>query len=139
MFRLPPVAYLIVVFLFVGAVPLAFTGSGVREAPLTLGPQTLILLVPIAALLFVARTGTVVSERGLVVRAVLCRRALPWGSVRGLSFVGSSVYAVQADGLVRLPCVGVNAMGALSRASGGRVPALGDARPRVPPARRLRR
>ena len=66
--RLPRTAYLAVVFLFIGAVVIAFgdsnphglqgnkTGSG--SAGFSIGPQALVLLVPILAAVFIARTAT---------------------------------------------------------------------------------
>jgi hypothetical protein len=59
--------------------------------------------------------------------------------VRGLSVSGRSVYAVCEDGLVRLPCVTVAGLAALSAASGGHLPQLAPPTPRSAPARRPRR
>jgi hypothetical protein len=49
------------------------------------------------------------------------------------------VLLVLADGAVRLPCVRVADLGAVSRASGGHLPELRDPVPRFAPQRRRRR
>lgn len=137
-FRLPRSAYLVVLFLFFGAVPLAFTDNGIYTAHATLGVQTLVLLVPIAVALFIARTRTTVGEAGITVRALFGTRRLSWPQVRGLTVQQRSVYAVRADGAVRLPCVRVADLAAVSRASGGRLPELDEPTPRFAPSRRRR-
>jgi hypothetical protein len=146
-FRLPRSAYLVVLFLLFGAVPVAFTGGtftfdekgDAQGAPAVVGWQTLALLVPVIAAVFVRRTATFVDADGIRVRAAFGSRLLRWDAVRALSVSGRSVYAVLADGSVRLPCVGVQNLGALTRASGGRLPELADPRPRYAPQRRRRR
>jgi hypothetical protein len=147
--RLPRTAYLAVVFLFIGAVVIAFgdsnphglqgnkTGSG--SAGFSIGPQALVLLVPILAAVFIARTATVVSAEGLRVRALFGSRDLPWDTVRGLTVDGRAVYAVVADGAVRLPCVRIAHLGPMSRLSGGRLPEIPDVEPKPAPARSARR
>ncbi len=62
-----------------------------------------------------------------------------WDEVRGLALDGPRVYLVLHDGAVRLPCVRVADLGALSRASGGRLPELADPTPKFAPQRRRRR
>jgi phosphatidylserine synthase len=146
-FRLPASAYLVVLFLLFGAMPLAFTRAGFtfnerggeQGAPLVVGWHTLILLVPVAIAVFIRRTATFVSADGIRVRAVLGARRLPWAEIRGLAVSGRSVYAVLADGSVRLPCVRQGDLGAVSRASDGRLPALADPVPKSAPQRRRRR
>lgn len=147
--RLPRTAYLAVLFLAVGAIPLAFSAGqsqSVREAAgadadtgVTLGPQLLVLLVPIVVAIFIARTATVVSERGLRVRAAFGSKLLPWDSLRGLEVRGRSIYAVQDAGLTRLPCIRLAHLGPLSRMSGGYLPELADAKPKPAVAHRRRR
>ncbi|WP_375489059.1 PH domain-containing protein [uncultured Jatrophihabitans sp.] len=137
-FRLPRITFLVVLFLLVGAFPLALTTSGGEGAPAQVGLQTLIFLVPVLAAVYVARTATVVDAAGISVRAAFGSRALPWAQVRGLSVTGRNVYAVQSDGSVRLPCVRVNDLAALARASGGRLPAIAQPTPKYAPQRRRR-
>jgi hypothetical protein len=146
-FRLPLSAYLVVLFLFFGAIPLAFTASGFsfddrsgeQGAPVVIGWQTLLLLVPVVAAVFIRRTATFVDDAGIRVRALLGSRRLAWDELRGLSVQGRSVYAVTFDGAVRLPCVHVTELGTVSRASGGRLPELADPKPKYAPQRRRRR
>lgn len=147
-FRLPRSAYLIVLFLVFCTVPLAFGDSVVHTAAddasgtsisnVHIGPQIIVLLIPIAAVLFIARTATIVDGTGIRVRAMFGARALPWERVRGLSVTERSVYAVCTDGSVRLPCVRVANLAALSLASGGRLPRVAAPRPKAPPSRRPR-
>ena len=66
-------------------------------------------------------------------------RILPWADLRGLSVTGRSVYAVTNTGSVRLPCVRLADLAAVSAASGGRLPQLPEATPKYAPSRRLRR
>jgi hypothetical protein len=138
-FRLPRSAYLIAVSLLFCAVPLAFAGDGSYGARPVYGPRILFLLVPIAAALYIGRTATVVDRAGIRVRAVLGSRRLRWDELRGLSVAGSNVYAVAADGSVRLPCVHVADLAAVSRASEGRLPPVEPPTPKFAPARRRRR
>jgi hypothetical protein len=49
------------------------------------------------------------------------------------------VYAETIDGSWRLPCIHVNNLAELSRASGGRLPELDDPKPKYAPQRRRRR
>lgn len=138
-FRLPNLTYLVILFLLFGTVPLAFAASGTSSPPARIGLQTVLLVVPLLAAAFVARTATVVDASGLTVRAVLGSRHVPWDDVRGLSVTGRNVYAVVAGGSIRLPCVRVNDLSRMSRASGGRLPALADPTPKAAPSRRRRR
>ncbi len=147
--RLPRTAYLIVLFLLVGSIPVAFSGTGsagVADAAAQhgtngfyVGPAALVLLLPLLAAIYIARTATIVTEDGLRVRAAFGSRSMPWDSVRGLSVQGRSIYAVQDDGVVRLPCVRLAHLGPLSRLSDGRLPPLPDAVAKPAPARRRRR
>lgn len=135
-FRLPPLAYVPVIFVLFGVAPIAFTGNGIEGSPARLSATTILLVVPIAAAAFVARTATVVTSSGIVVRAVFGTRALPWSRVRGLSISGRSVYAVLPDGAVRLPCVRVANLADVARASDGHLPELPEPTPKFAPSRR---
>lgn len=137
-FRLPALTYLVVLFLAFGCAPLAFTVHGIEGEDAVVGPQTLILIVPIVAAIFVARWATIVRVDGITVRAAFGKRVLPWATIRGLSVTGTSVYAVLVDGSVRLPCVRVANLAELSRASGGRLPEIADPTPKYAPQRRRR-
>lgn len=137
-FRLPALTYLAVVFLALGFAPIAFTSHGSDSEGAAVGPQTLVLLVPVLAAVFIARWATIVGPDGIIVRAAFGRRVLRWEAIRGLSVRGRGVYAVTPDGSWRLPCVHVNDLGALSRASRGRLPELPDPTPKYAPQRRRR-
>ncbi len=147
--RLPRTSYLVVVFLLVASIAVAFgdnqphgledSRAGTAFAGFSIGPQAIVLLVPILAAVFIARTATLVSAEGLRVRALFGSRELPWDSVRGLSVSGRGVYAVVDDGAVRLPCVRIAHLGPMSRRSGGRLPELADATPKPAPSRPPRR
>jgi hypothetical protein len=145
--RLPRTAYLAVVLLFFASVAVAFgdshphgvgdTGSGF--AGFSTGPQAIVLVIPVLAAVYIARTATIVTENGLRVRALFGARDLPWDEVRGLTVSGRAIYAVLTDGAVRLPCVRIAHLGPLSRLSGGRLPEMADAVPKPAPAREFRR
>jgi hypothetical protein len=126
-FRLPRLAYAVVLFLLVGAIPLAFTRDGTEGSAAGISVRTLVLVLPALAIAFIARTATIVDDAGIRVRALFGERMLPWTSVRGLSVSDRTVYAVLDEGAMRLPCVRVADLAALSRASGGHVPQLPDA------------
>ena len=146
-FRLPRSTYLVVLFLLVGAIPLSFAGALHSVADSADNPATdvvlswrlLFLLVPILAAVFIARTRTVVDAGGITVQALFGARRLPWSRIRGLSVSRRTVYAVCEDGAVRLPCVTVAGLAALSAASGGHLPQVAPATPKYAPARRPRR
>jgi len=138
-FRLPALAYLVVLLLLFCVAPVAFTDEGVKSPPAVFGPQSLLLLIPIAAAVYIARTATTVDAQGIRVRALFGQRVLRWDEISGLSVSERSVYAVLGDGAVRLPCVRVADLGAVSRASDGHLPELADPTPKFAPQRRLRR
>jgi hypothetical protein len=140
-FRLPRTAYLALLFLAFGLWPVAFYGgqAGGYASPAALSPAIAVLILVPATGFFIARTATIVDARGITVRALLGSRHLPWDQVRGLSITGAAVYAVLADGAVRLPCVRVAHLAALSRASGGRLPQIAEAMPKYAPQPRRRR
>ena len=138
-FRLPTLTYVPVLFLWVGAIPLAFAANSSEGAQGRIGIGILVLIIPALATLFVARTATVVNAGGVLVRAPFGKRVMAWNDVRGLSVTGRAVYAVLRDGSVRLPCVRVSMLSELSRASGGRLPELREPAVKAPPTRRRRR
>lgn len=128
-FRLPRSAYLAVLFLALGVTPMV-------QHPVA----AVIYVVPVAAAMFIARTATIVDSRGITIRALLGSRTLGWDSVSGLSVSGRSVYAVlNRGGSVRLPCVRISDLAAVSAASAGRLPQLREATPKYAPSRRNRR
>ena len=149
--RLPRTSYLVVLFLLLGTIPLAFGGTTSGDLDeivagkqfgvggFAVGPLTALLIIPILAAVFIARTATVVSAQGLRVRAVFGSRDLAWDEIRGLAVHGRAIYAVIADGAVRLPCVRLAHLGPISRLSEGRLPELPDATPKPAPQRRRRR
>ena len=139
MFRLSRTAYLVVLFLFVGVIPFALAGGSSDGGDATFGPRVLLFLVPVAAAFFIARTGTVVGPDGITVRALLGSRAMPWSDITGISVRGSTVYAVLTDGSVRLPCVQLANLAAVSKASGDHLPDLREPAPKQPPGRQRRR
>lgn len=139
-FRLPRLAYLVVVFLLFCVAPLAFSrGGGENGGPAGLSARTALVLIPILAAVFIARTATFVGPAGLRVRAVFGSRRVAWSDVRGLSVSGRSVYAVLADGSVRLPCVRVADLAEVARVSDGRLPEIADPVPKYAPSKRSRR
>ena len=138
-FRLPKSAYLAVLFLIFCVLPLAFAKDGSYGAEPAYGPRMLFLLIPVVAVVFIARTATIVSADGIRVRAVFGSRRLPWAELRGLSIEGRSVYAVLPDGAVRLPCVRVADLAAVSKLSDGRMPQMPEPTPKYAPSRRSRR
>ncbi|MEO6886853.1 MAG: PH domain-containing protein, partial [Jatrophihabitantaceae bacterium] len=79
---------------------------------------------------------TFANASGLRVRALLGSKTMPWTTITGLSVDTRSVYAVQADGAVRLPCVRVADLGNLSFASDGRLPEISQPTLKFAPARR---
>ena len=119
--------------------PLAFTDRGTESAPATIGPQTALLVIPIVAALMIARTATTVDGGGITVKLALGSRRIPWSDVRGLSVDRRSVYAVGQSGAVRLPCVRVADLAAVSEASGGHLPEVAAPTPKYAPSRRRRR
>ncbi len=131
--------YVLVLFLLFCVAPLAFTGQGAQGAPAVVGPQTLLLLIPVIAALFIARTATVVGIEGITVRLAFGSRSMRWDEVRGLSVGERSVYAVGRSGSVRLPCVRVADLAEVSKASGGHLPEVAPPTPKFAPSRRRRR
>jgi hypothetical protein len=139
-FRLPRSAYLAVLFLLFCVAPLAFArGGGDQGGSAGLTWRLVLLVIPVIAGIFIAQTATFVSAAGIRTRAAFGSRTLPWDEIRGLSITGHSVYAVCHDGSVRLPCVGVGDLSAVSQVSAGRLPDIPAARRKYAPSRRSRR
>jgi hypothetical protein len=131
--------YVVVLFLLFCVAPLAFTGQGDQGAPAVVGPQTLLLLIPVIGALVIARTATIVRTTGITVRLAFGSRVLPWDEVRGLSVAERSVYVLGRTGSVRLPCVRVADLAEVTRASGGHLPEVAPPTPKFAPSRRRRR
>lgn len=139
-FRLPPPAYLAVLFLLFCAAPLGLAADGGDQAPpVAFTWRIVVFLIPILAAVFIARTATFVSPRGLRVRALIGSRDLPWEQLRGLSITGRAVYAVLPDGAVRLPCVRTSDLAAIAKASDGRLPEIAEPVRKYAPSRGRRR
>jgi hypothetical protein len=147
-FRLSRAAYIAVPLLIFGTAPLAFGDDHPRDiqdsahssnfSAIDWTPRALLLIVPLLAAIFIARTATFVSPDGIRIRAAFGSRRLPWSGMRGLTVSGRSVYAVIDGGAVRLPCVGVAQLSEVARASNGHIPQLRDPVRRFAPARRRR-
>jgi Bacterial PH domain len=138
-FRLQRSAYLGVLFLLFCTVPLAVAGSASQLSRPELSPRLLLLLLPVVATVFIARTATFVDGQGIRVRAAFGSRRLSWDEVRGLSIAERAVYAVCVDGSVRLPCVRVADLAAVAAASNGRLPEIAAPTPKFAPSRPTRR
>jgi hypothetical protein len=98
-----------------------------------------LLVIPVLAAVFIARTATFVGPPGIRIRAAFGSRKLVWDQIRGLSVDGRSVYAVIQDGAVRLPCVRISDLSAIAKVSGDRLPKLADPVRKYAPSRRSRR
>lgn len=140
-FRLPRTAYLLVLFLAAGAWPIALYGGQVKgySNPAQVTPSIVLFLLPVIVAVFIARTATRVDAGGVTVRLAFGTRHYTWDEIRGLSIHRTTVYAVLADGSVRLPCVRIANLAEVARASGGRLPQLRDPKAKFAPARRSRR
>ena len=112
--KLPGSAYLPVVLLAICVTPVV---QHVAVLP--------IYLIPLIALAYVVRTGTIARADGITARALLGSRDMAWEEIRGFSTdERGRVYAARTDGtLVRLPCVRARHLDALALVSGGRLPA----------------
>lgn len=136
-FRLPRSAYLTVLFLLFCAAPVALAeDSGDMSVHTVLTWRLVFLLVPLLAIVFIARTATIATADGLRVRAAFGSRQLTWAQLRGLSLSGRAVYAVVDGGAIRLPCVGIADLSLISRMSDGRLPPVREAVRRYAPSRR---
>lgn len=138
-FRLPRSAYLAVLFLLFSTAPLALVEHpGDVASPATITWRLSLLLIPLLAAAFIARTATFVSVSGFRVRAAFGARALGWADVLGLSINGRAVYAVLDDGAVRLPCVRVSDLATIAKISEGRLPEIAAPVRKYAPSRRRR-
>jgi hypothetical protein len=126
-FRLPRSAYLAVLLL-------ALAVTALVQHPIVL----VAYVIPILAIVFIARTATIVDADGITVQALFGARRLRWDTVRGISVTGRNVYAVTDQGGVRLPCVRISDLGTVAAASGGRLPELPEATRKYAPSRRRR-
>ena len=131
--RVPRPSYLVVGFLVVGFAPVALYGGVDHPTQARISALTALYLIPILVCVFIARTATIVGTDGIAVRALIGHRMVPWDAIRGLSISKRSVYAVLVEGgALRLPCVRIRDLAAVSAASGGRLPAIPE--PEVIPA-----
>ncbi len=138
--RLPGSAYLAVLFLIFCTAPLALTANGGHEGgPIGWTWRVGLLIIPLLAAVFIARTATIASSQGLRVRAAFGSRMLAWEQVRGLSVSGRAVYAVLDDGSVRLPCVRTADLAVIAGVSGGRLPDIPPPVRKYAPSRRRAR
>ncbi|WP_327150329.1 PH domain-containing protein [Nocardia sp. NBC_01329] len=81
-------------------------------------------IIPIAALVWIVRTQTTVSPRGLDLRSVFSSRHIDWAQVRGLSIPKRGFVRAHLDDdtEVSLPAVSYDRLRDLVDASGGRIP-----------------
>jgi len=109
----PNSAYLIVAFV-------ALCATAVVRSPV----QILFYLIPAAGACYVARTATVVDDRGLTARAVFGSESVGWDQLAGLRLADSgAVYAVDRSGSqVKLPVVRSTRLQPLIVAAAGRIP-----------------
>lgn len=85
-----------------------------------------LLLLPVAAAVWIERTRTTVAEDGLDLRTVFGSRHLDWGQVAGVSIPkrGFVRAHLSDDTEVKLPAVSYDRLRDLIRASNGRIPDL---------------
>lgn len=136
--RLPKLTYIFVLALAVGVAPIGLYGGYDHPEQARISFLTLVYVVPVLAAFYIARSATIISEAGITVRAIFGQRAVGWDDVRGLSVTGRNVYAVTTSGTMRLPCVRLSDLAAVSAASGGRLPELPEAEPKYAPSGRRR-
>lgn len=137
LFRLPRSAYLTVLFLVIGVIPVAFAADiGDQGGPGGITWRVALLAIPVLVAVFIARTATLVGPAGVRVRALFGSRTFGWAQVRGLSITGRAVYLVLADGSVRLPCVRTSDLSAIAKVSDGHLPALPAPVRKFAPSRR---
>jgi hypothetical protein len=115
--RIPQLAYLGVLVLFF-CVFFPFVGW-----PIALW---WLLLIPVALVVWIARTRTSVSADGLELRTVFGSRHLDWSQVAGVRIPKRGFVRAHLtdDTEVKLPAVGYDRLRDLIRASGGRIPDL---------------
>jgi hypothetical protein len=109
----PALSYLIVAFT-------ALCCTAVVHSPVL----ALVYLIPLAAAFYVARTATIVDDRGVHARAMFGSRTIGWDELVGLRLDRSgAVYAVdRAGGQLQLPCVRSTRLDELVAAGAGRIP-----------------
>lgn len=112
-FRIPGSAYVAIAFLAMCASFVAVA------APYFL----LVYLLPLAAIIWVARTRTEVDAEQVVVRRVLSRTVIPWSRVASLRLAEKGwIRVVRTDGgEIALPTVRTRHLPALALISGGRI------------------
>ncbi|HET6500844.1 MAG TPA: PH domain-containing protein [Amycolatopsis sp.] len=113
-FKVPGIALLAVVFLMVCLLPTAFA-----DVP----GLWVLYVIPLGLMLFVVRTRTVASARGLAVRTVFGHRELPWEALKGLAITHrAKVRAVLTDdSQIPLPTVRTRHLPVISLVSEGRL------------------
>lgn len=112
-FRVPGSAY----------VPIAFVAMCMSFVGVAAPWLTVVFVIPLAAILYVARTRTEVDADKLVIRTVWSRTVLPWSRVASLRIVDRSwVRAVRTDGgEIALPSVRTRHLPAVALISRGRI------------------
>ncbi|WP_330249501.1 PH domain-containing protein [Nocardia sp. NBC_00565] len=85
-----------------------------------------LLLIPVAAAVWIARTRTTVSEDGLELRTVFGSRHLDWAQIAGVSIPKRGFVRARLtdDTEVKLPAVSYDRLRDLIRAANGRIPDL---------------
>lgn len=111
--RMSRTALLPVALLALCVVPLAFS------APWT----PVLLLIPLAAVVWVLRVGVDVTDDGMTVRAALGQRRVPWTSVAGIRVAPrGDLWLVTTGGTeLKLPVLRARDLPQLAALSGGRI------------------
>lgn len=111
-FKIPNTALLAIAFLVVCVTPVAFGDVPYLQW---------LYLFPIALAVFVIRTRTTATAKGLEVRTMFGRRDLPWSSLKGLAITEKAkVQAVLKDDTkVALPAVRTRHLPVISLVSAG--------------------
>lgn len=83
-----------------------------------------LMLLPVAVVVWIARTRTVVSESGLDLQRVFSSRHLDWEQIKGVSIPKRGYVRAHLadDSVVALPAVGYDKLRKLITASDGRLP-----------------
>ena len=113
-FRVPATALLAVFGLMVCMAPAAFADVPWLWA---------MYVIPLALIVFVLRTRTVASAKGLAIRTMFGHRELPWAALKGLAITNrAKVKAVLTDNTqIPLPTVRTRHLPVLSLVSEGRL------------------
>lgn len=114
-FRIPRIGLLVVFAVIMCAIPAAFA---------TVPGMQAVLVIPLAAGVWVVRNRTAADAERLVLRRTLSKQVLPWSEVASLRLRERSwVRAVRTDGAeVTLPAVRLRHLPMLAAVSGGRLP-----------------